>query len=102
MFYHLKTECETMGELVLGVPQLGQKRRHLSFPCKYRQSKTFQAFYGDNMHWNQYACYRIGSTDPGLIACWTSTKQKSIVKVGCTSGGVYVPCIYTYARWDLP
>ena len=20
----------------------------------------------------------------------------------CTSGGVYVPCIYTYARWKLP
>ena len=20
----------------------------------------------------------------------------------CTSGGVYVPCIYTYARWELP
>ena len=21
---------------------------------------------------------------------------------GCTSGGVYVPCIYTHARWELP
>ena len=21
---------------------------------------------------------------------------------GCTSGGVCVPCIYTYARWELP
>ena len=21
--------------------------------------------------------------------------------VGCTSGGVYVPCIYTHARWEL-
>ena len=22
--------------------------------------------------------------------------------IGCTSGGVYVPCIYTHARWKLP
>jgi len=21
---------------------------------------------------------------------------------GCTSGGVYVPCIYSHARWELP
>ena len=21
---------------------------------------------------------------------------------GCTSGGVYVPCVYTHARWELP
>ena len=26
----------------------------------------------------------------------------NIIFSGCTSGGVYVPCIYTHTRWELP
>ena len=35
----------------------------------------------------------------------SSTKNKSETERwnrGCTSGGVYVPCIYTHARWESP
>ena len=26
----------------------------------------------------------------------------TLTSSGCTSGGVYAPCIYMHARWDLP
>ena len=31
----------------------------------------------------------------------TSVPKSSVTNRGCTSGGVYVPCIYTHARWEL-
>ena len=36
------------------------------------------------------------------INCQTSCQLTSPQIGGCTSCGVYVPCIYTHARWELP
>ena len=33
---------------------------------------------------------------------WWSLCILYLHALGCTSGGVYVPCIYTHAGWELP
>ena len=38
----------------------------------------------------------------GLLSGWNVNLNRLEKSWGCTSGGVYVPCIYTHARWEIP
>ena len=40
------------------------------------------------------------STYDQVCLAYHMTTRRTIL--WCTSGGVYVPCIYTHARWELP
>ena len=56
----------------------------------------------------QVQCAFLWSPSHKYSVQWLSTTQplkmflEPTTSRGCTSGGVYVPCIYTHARWELP
>ena len=59
-----------------------------------------------------YRCYTLSHLHIFGELFDTSLKQKEAQSAhaesthkevwGCTSAGVYVPCIYTHVRWELP
>ena len=49
--------------------------------------------------------YTLNQHTGELISAWKMSQKYMYLMCiwrGCTSGGVYVPCIYTYAGWEFP
>ena len=42
------------------------------------------------------------NADHVLYVHYKTLKDKNETEWGCSSGGVYVPCIYTHAKLELP